>query len=177
MRKPEDNGLRTDINSQSVPSKTAEIFIAEFKEEDWTNSLERDQKSGRIISNPSNVELILSKGEFKNVFVFDEFTNQILIKKDLPWLKITGEYERWESNSNDARLMHHIGKMYGVKGREIVENAIIDIARSKSINQVIERIKGLQWDGHHRIENVLINFLGAEDNEYVRNVSKIMFMD
>lgn len=44
-----------------------------------------------------------------------------------------------------------------------------------SYNPITEYLKALQWDGEKRLETLFIAYLGAQNNEYVRQATKITF--
>ncbi|MDY0410130.1 virulence-associated E family protein [Paracerasibacillus soli] len=45
-----------------------------------------------------------------------------------------------------------------------------------SYHPIKEYLKGLYWDGESRLESLFIDFLGADDNEYTRTVTKKMLV-
>jgi predicted P-loop ATPase len=56
--------------------------------------------------------------------------------------------------------------------RTVVENE----ARHKNFHPVLDYLGGLQWDGKPRIDTWLIDCAGADDNPYVRAVSRRMLI-
>lgn len=47
------------------------------------------------------------------------------------------------------------------------------VARGHSFHPVREYLGGLEWDGVERLDTLFIRFLGAEDNAYTRNISRL----
>lgn len=57
----------------------------------------------------------------------------------------------------------------------MLEDAIVTIAANNAYSPIIEKIESVEWDGIPRIETLLTKVMGAEDSEYTRNVSEILF--
>lgn len=45
-----------------------------------------------------------------------------------------------------------------------------------SYNPVVDAIKATKWDGRRRISNVFAEYLGAEDNDYTRKISRVWLL-
>ncbi len=54
------------------------------------------------------------------------------------------------------------------KTREGIDLALADISR----HPVREYLRSLVWDGEKRAETLFIDYLGAEDSRYTRNVTR-----
>lgn len=143
---------------------------------DWQSHLIRSKRSKTIISNSQNVELVLTNGELKDALAFDAFRLKSIVLKDLPWRQIPPykNYDHWNS-TDDARLQHYLNKKYNIKGEKLVKNACIEVMMKNIVHPIKDLITSTQWDGVKRVESVIIDFLGAEDSNYVRAISKIFF--
>ncbi|MCB6567304.1 virulence-associated E family protein, partial [Desulfovibrio desulfuricans] len=50
--------------------------------------------------------------------------------------------------------------------------ALINVHRENSYNSVTRYLSALNWDGVERLDTLFIDYLGAEDSEYVRAVTR-----
>lgn len=64
----------------------------------------------------------------------------------------------------------------GDAGKERRWEAIIKESQENKVHPVREYLNALKWDGTKRMETWLIDAAGAEDNEYVRGVSKLVLI-
>lgn len=152
------------------------LAAADFEEEemDWLTDLTRDQK-GNIFSSAPNVILILENDPALKVrLALNDFVHRVVIKDDLPWRSIDrGEY--W-SDTDDASLRNYLYSVYGIKGAGIIGDAWSEVAVKYAFHPIKEYLDGLEWDGKERIETILIDYLGAEDNECVRAFTQIILV-
>lgn len=140
--------------------------------ENWKAALERDRMD-KVKANSRNLEKILSNGKFKGL-AYDEFKHQEVIKDDLPWRErnaTTSDYEPW-LGADDSRLRHYLNKEYDIKGNGVITDAFIEVTRKKGFHPIKEYIESFKWDGVERLETLFIDYLGADDNEYVRTVTR-----
>ena len=140
-------------------------------EEDWKMSLKTDAQ-GNLLSTMSNYEkIILNDPELTNI-VYNEMSGVIDVIGAIPWKK-TGN--GWKQ-SDMASLELYIEKKYGLynpsKCRETL-HAVLYSERKK--NPIKDYIESFEWDGKERLDSLLINYLGAEDTDYVRAVTRKTF--
>ena len=81
---------------------------------------------------------------------------------------------RW-SDADDAASMHHIESQYGLFNKSKHDNAFRMLLKEREYHPVREIVSALKWDGIPRIENFLIKWMGAMDNDYSREVSRLVF--
>ncbi|HYD04490.1 MAG TPA: VapE domain-containing protein, partial [Reyranella sp.] len=66
---------------------------------------------------------------------------------------------------------------YGIRVTDRDLKAAIDIIGTNSaFHPVREYLSGLKWDGRPRVETLFIRYLGAEDNEYSRDVTRLTLL-
>jgi predicted P-loop ATPase len=148
----------------------------DFKEEDmeWLTELTRDQK-GNIVSSAPNVILILENDpSLKNKIAMNDFVHRVIIKDDVPWRSVDrGEY--W-TDADDASLRNYLYSIYGIKGAGIIADAWSEVAVKNAFHPIKEYLDSLVWDGKKRIEAIMIEYLGADDNPCVRAFTKIILV-
>lgn len=144
----------------------------------WMEKLECHYKTGEILSTPSNIEILLSNGEWKNVLAYDDFGNTEVIRKPLPWRdreRPDANYEPWLAE-DDRRLRHWLGKKYKIKGANSIIDAFTEVNRKNRFHPIKEYLESQFWDGAPRLEHIFIDYLGAEDNHYTRQVTRKMMV-
>lgn len=144
------------------------LAAEDFDEEkmEWLAELTRDQK-GNIVSSAPNVILILENDPaLQDRIAMNDFVHRVVIKGDLPWRSVErGEY--W-SDMDDASLRNYLYSIYGIKGAGVIADAWSEVAIDHAFHPIKDYLNGLDWDGQERIETIMVDYLGAEDNECVR---------
>ena len=141
---------------------------------DWQNRLESHPRTGKFLSSTANVTLILNNdSNLKGKLAFDEFSNRGLVLGPLPWNQ-SPERRDW-ADSDDAGLRLYLEAFYDISGKEKIADAITNVAMMHRINEVKGFLNSARWDGRKRVETVLIEFFGAEDSVYTREVTKKFF--
>jgi len=137
----------------------------------WKKKLIRNQDEEIKAKSLVNAELILSNdSNLKNTIGYNDFDGSIYLMNNSPW--INRKAGRWEDSFEDA-LRSYIEENYRVLFESsLLHSAVINIAKKNVFNPVKERIEKVNWDGEPRIENFFIDLLGADNNEYVKEVTK-----
>ncbi|AGK99646.1 virulence-associated E family protein [Desulfoscipio gibsoniae] len=137
----------------------------------WEKLLSKD-KNGRIYSTINNALLILRNDEaLKSKVALNEFANQLDIRGALPWGKAKGTW----SDSDDAELRYYFETSYNFTGKSKIDDAFAIATSRLKFHPVREYLSGLQWDGQQRLDALLIDYFGSEDNEYTRMVTRKSF--
>lgn len=139
----------------------------------WMDGLDRTQ-SGAIKSTINNCLIILNGDpKLKGKFAYNEFAGRGEVLGPLPWSK---EVKRrlWADADNDG-LYWYMEAAWGINGRGNIDSALSIHASVHSFNDVQKYIKGLTWDGMERLDTLFVDYLGAEDNLYVRLVTRKAF--
>ncbi len=144
---------------------------------EWRMQIARSKSTGLIDRTINNALLILENAEeFKNKIVYDRFSNRFLIQSSLPWSRKDEHYPRLWSDSDDAELRGHFEKYYeGFKGASVINDALAILKNRRSVNVARDYFEFLKWDGVPRLDNLVIDYLGAENTEYVRQVTRKAF--
>ena len=167
------------VKAQIVADRTAEA-AADFADlddaepeaptEDWRAKLKVTDKGG-IAQSIENTVLILSNDPaLRGCLAFNEMDHNIVVRRDLPWRKVKGT-SQW-IDADDAALRYHLERVYGLTGKDRIFDAVNVVANQHSFHPVRDYLSGCTWDGVPRVETLLIDYLGAEDNEYTRAVTR-----
>ena len=167
-------GIEDDeVGASDDKVKTKDLDAAACQ---WAKEMEVDRKTGEYLSSINNVLVILENDEnVSGVIGYNEFTDRKVMMKDSQWRKLTAEeVERgamWK-DSDDSFLRGYLERVYKIQGKDKIRDAIHMAMIRNSFHPVREYLSGLVWDGIPRAEQLLVNYMGAEDSVYVRCVTK-----
>jgi predicted P-loop ATPase len=136
---------------------------------DWLESLEVD-KQGAIKNTIDNVVIILEHDKrLKGVIAIDEFRNNYVKRRSFKWNKRDNYLF---GDADEAYIRRYLERKYGIVGQGKIRDGIEIIAHDNVFHPVRDYFSTLEWDGVERIDTLLIDYMGAEDNEYVRAVTR-----
>lgn len=162
--------IRKGRRSQRLFDALGQENLEEDTDDSWREILTYDNQ-GKCEKTISNICLILENDpNFKGKIFFDEFGNRGMVDLPLPWEDGSGS--RLWGDFDDAQLTLRLEKEYGITGRDKIENAIKVVAFNNRRNAVKDYLDSLSWDGKERVETLLADYLGAEDNLYTREIIK-----
>ena len=167
--------LATDdprVKAQIVADRMAEAD-ADFEvipdEEDWTKKLKVTEK-GAISQTIENVVTILTHDpKLSGRVALNEMEHNIVVLSNLPW-GVKGP-RQW-TDTDDAALRFYLERVYGISGKDKIFDAVNVVAQQNAFHPVRDYLDGLTWDGVPRVETLLIDYLGADDNAYTRAVTR-----
>lgn len=137
---------------------------------EWIKRLTVDG-NGKIEKTINNAVIVLENDTLlKGKIVTDEFASCGIVLGKLPWSH-EDEKRRWK-DADDASFYNYMELFYGITGREKLDNALLIVSNQNRINDVKEYLKSLKWDGTRRVDMLLPDYLGAEDNPYTRAVMR-----
>lgn len=151
-------------------STAVEVITPEEVDDSWKAALETD-KRGVVLSTINNVVIILENDPwFKGNIYFDELNLCGALRRDVPWRKVTHR-SRFITDQDDSALLHYLENVYGCATTKL-HLALDVIYQRYRVHPVREYLSGLQWDGEDRLDDLFIMYLGAEDSEYIRAVTR-----
>lgn len=141
---------------------------------DWMKKLTISASTGAIQKTIDNVKTIISNdSRVKGAMVFDEFSNKIKVIRPCPWdIDLKDFKERVWGESDDAGLRLYIEKLYGITGKDRIQDALAVYLEQNKIHIVRGYLNSLIWDGVPRLEHLLVDYLGTADTIYERAVIK-----
>lgn len=136
------------------------------EEADWRTQLELN-KNGSVKNTLANLLLIMENDKYMKSVVYNQLSDNLEIKGPVPW-EHTGNFWR---DADDAQAVTYIDKHYGEFSQRNYLTALTKAADDRAYHPVREMFESLpEWDGVERVDTLLIDYLGAEDNEYTRAV-------
>ena len=157
-------------------SKVKQVFAeerfmqanAEFDDEDWQNALELD-KAGNVKDTLSNICTILRCDPNLKSIVFNQFKSMIDVIGKLPWPQVKPGW----SDTDIACAKLYFERTYGIWSPTKFKDALLAVTSAERLyHPVKEYFATLTWDGIPRLDTLLIDYLGAEDTPYVREVTR-----
>lgn len=169
-----------DVKKKALSEEFGEAILDDEQEETpWTQKLKTHPKNPKIVlSTGGNAEIILSNGPFRRVLGYDAFGNTEVIRKPLPWRPQEQphlDYEPW-LGADDKRLQHYFNKNYNIKSAAVIQNAFTEVTHTHKFHPIKEYIESYEWDGIDRMETLFIDYLGAADTHYTRQVTRKMLL-
>ena len=142
--------------------------------DEWMFNLKRNS-NGIIEKTIDNILLVLENDPLvKGKIALDDFANRGLVLGALPW--DNSEKKRFWNDTDDAGLRHYLEKVYGLIGKEKIYDATSLCAHKHKFNSVRDYLLSVKWDGVPRLETLFIDYFGADDNEYTKEVAKKSFV-
>lgn len=140
--------------------------------ESWLAKIERDEKTGRVRQTIENVVVVLSNCPgLKNHLRYDTFFRKYRVEGGLPWRKDATEWE----NMDDSDLRIFMEK-FGLSGKDKIADGLQSVFSANRYNPVREYLTSLQWDGEPRLDRLIIDRIGAEDNAVNRAMTAAQFI-
>lgn len=139
---------------------------------DWIRELTATDK-GKIEATIDNICIILRHDPMlKGRYYYDDFKDRMTVCGDFPWQRLDTRVTDCWKDSDDAGLRCYIEKKYHIDNGSKVNDAVNIIMLEQNRHPVREYLQSLVWDGVKRADTLFIDYLGAEDNEYVRTVTR-----
>ena len=128
----------------------------------WFGRLCQDL-AGTPERNEANVIIALtSDPAFAGVLAFDEFAQEIVVRRPLPWDSADAPLPRPWEDADDIRTAEWL-QLRGINvAPVVVGRAVGAVARELRIHPVRDWLDTLKWDGTPRIETWTSTYLGAE---------------
>lgn len=137
----------------------------------WMEELEYDRK-GAIKPTAGNVIAIMEGDpKLKGHLVHDQFSGFDMVRGGLPWAR---KADQW-GNRDDANLRVYLERHYGVRGKDLIKDATVAVLTQHQEHPIREYLTSLRWDGTERLDRLIIDYLGADDNELNRAMTRKHF--
>lgn len=165
----EDKRVKTQLVADRM-AEADEDFEVLPDETDWRDKLRITEK-GALAQTIENVVIILTHDpKLAGRLALNEMEHNIVALSSLPWAEAKGP-RQW-SDGDDAALRYYLERTYGLTGKDRIFDAVNVVAQQGAFHPVREYLDSLRWDGVPRLDSVLIDYLGAEDTEYTRAVTR-----
>ena len=142
---------------------------------EWTAELEQD-KNGYEKSYKNIALLLENHPKLVGRIKYDSFSERIIGSAPLPWGSRADETEDFDwADTDDAGLKIFVEHIFGWRAPEIINTTLTEHFAKHSFNPVADYLTSLTWDGIPRLDTLLVDYLGADDTEYTRAVTRKAF--
>lgn len=169
-----DASVTALLNQERYEQATQEFSTLPDDNANWIGKLAVSKTTGTPAKTTDNVLIILENDPLlKGKIAYDEFSNRGLVLGTLPW-DDRNERRVW-SDTDDSGIYHYLERVYGLGVETKINHALKLVSHKNRFNDVKSYLEGLSWDGVPRLDTLLRDYLGAEDNVYTRAVSRKSF--
>ena len=164
-----------DIFADDPNMKAREAAEGEDLDPDETDAWMEQMEVGRdgnYMATINNIVLILENDPgLKNAFKMNEFEHREELWRDLPWRKVD-KYTMYMTDADASALRHYMELIYGITSVMKIEDALVVVLNRHKYHPVRDWLNSFEWDGKQRAETIFIRYLGADDNSYVRGITR-----
>ncbi len=154
---------------ETLARERQQLAVAEFAEdENWQKKLEIDRQ-GKVKDTLTNIATIIRCDKNLKNIVYNEFKDTIDVIGALPWKQVKPGW----NDSDLANAKVYFEKVYGIWSPTKFKDALLAVVSADRLYHPIkEYFATLTWDGVERIDTLLIDYFGADDSKYVREVTR-----
>jgi predicted P-loop ATPase len=159
----EDENVKKRLVQERIEQANTEFEVVDIN---WQEQLSIN-KNGQIKDDLQNLVLIIQHDENLKGIAYNQHRDGIDVKDNLPWKQVKNGW----NDSDMSALKVYFDRAYGIWSPTKLKEALIAVAAERAYHPIKEYLNALpDWDGVKRLDTILINYLGAEDNEYSRAV-------
>lgn len=129
--------------------------------------LEYTEKGAVANTTTNYVAILRNDSRFKGKLKLNELSG-------MPEKLSKGKLEPW-TEIDDSKTRCYIEGKYGIHNKDKLFDAFNIIFNENKYNPVKDIIESVEWDGKSRIYTLLHKWLGVEDDEYSKEVSRLIF--
>lgn len=142
----------------------------------WVKKLIVDKGEG-IAANLRNLSLILENDpNLVGCVRFNEFSGDLVQTRDLPsWPMVDEENGDLWTDHCEVVCKYYVERVYDLQvGRGLLSEAIDLVGHDARFHPIRDYLSGLEWDGRERLDRLFVDYLGAEDSQYIREAARKM---
>ena len=167
------------VKAQRVAEQTAGLDdLAGAPDEsggDWTKELAVNSKGAIELSLQNLILIMENDPNLKGVAAYNLLRGGPVMLRRAPWDKRAGEIgeggEPWRDADN-AGLRWYMESVWHLVGKDKIQDALDLVRERHAFDPVRDYLTGLVWDGTERLDTMLVRWMGADDNSYVRAVTR-----
>lgn len=175
--------MKLQDEAMQIPEVREELAKANFErlkdrfddpdeDYDWVGQLTCN-KNGKFDNTINNVQLIMEHDAgLRGKYFYDTFKERMTVCGDLPWCKLADRMATTWTDTDDAGLRNFLEIKYEIVNTMKIGDAVLLAMQSCMRHPVREYLLSLKWDGVARADTIFIDYLGAEDTEYTRTVTR-----
>ena len=159
-----------EVRAKRAAEDFSEAQSGQTGESKWTDSLTVGA-SGGYEKTLNNIMLIIQNVEALHGCVRrDEFSSRLYTADKLPWREQQGYW----SDADTTELRRYLETKHRFRpSKQDIRDAVIAVAIRQQFHPVRDYLNALVWDGRPRLDTLFIDYLGVEDSEYSRAVTRL----
>lgn len=158
-----------EVKLQAANERLSEAEDDFVDSEDWKKKLRYTSKGAVLENSLYNAKLIIKHDPLLKGIVFNQLADGLEIKGDVPWQHPA----KFWRDADDAQLICYVDDHYGSFSQRNYDIAVTKVSDDRSYHPIRRYFESLpQWDGVKRVDTLFIDYLGAEDNAYIRAVCR-----
>lgn len=172
-----DSRVKDATVRDAISSASEDFDGVELTEEGggkkWSDGLPWEtNQDGKLLSTARNLLLIFDNDpKLKGHLWLNEFNYYYMVEGGLPW----DRHKKVWGNSDDSQLRMYMEMRYGIKSRDKIKDAKVTTFCKNKRHPIREYLQSLGWDGVKRLETMIIDYVGADDNELNRTLTRKHF--
>lgn len=91
-----------------------------------------------------------------------------------PEYRRKGQWREW-TDTEESRMRSYFESTYSMYSQNKMTDALLIYFNNHKVNPLLEILEALEWDGKPRVEQFLHDVMKADDNEYTRECSRLIF--
>lgn len=162
--KANELGVKTAFKRRLAAYKKDNAKINSFT---YSIDLTLNDKGAPVVSIDNFLKILKHDDKYANKLYLNELTWA-------PEKETDGKRIKW-TDEDDAETRRYIEKTYGIHNEKKLDDALRIVFNENKYNPVKEIIESVEWDGKPRIKDLLCKWMGVDDDEYSREVSRLIF--
>lgn len=164
--KSPENALKA-ANTEDIED-AEEVETEEITEStEWLSKLEV-LPSGFPKPTDANITVIFRNDPaLKGMFIYDEMENRRYVKKGIIWRTLKKDCEPFR-DVDYSGLRNYFGITYEISSPTKIEDVLSLTFENNRFHPVRDFLEAQTWDGVERLDTLLTDVMGVEDNLYVR---------
>ncbi|QRN84853.1 hypothetical protein JR334_07675 [Clostridia bacterium] len=168
----EDKSVRKQLAKEREEEVKEEFAVQQdvksAESQDWELSLELN-KNGTVKDTLINITEILRHDPMFQAIAYNELSHAIDVNGTLPWKQVKSGW----NDSDLSRAKVYFDMKYGIWSPGKFKDGLLTAVSERMFHPVKQYFSELPvWDGTERVDRLLIDYLGAEDNIYTRSVMR-----
>lgn len=148
---------------------------AEGDDDEWQTRLAVNSKGVVELSLQNLILIMENDPRLKGVMAYNLLKGGPVKMKPAPWdsreQDIPEGGATWRDSDN-AGLRWYMESVWKLVGKDKIQDALDIVRERHAFDPVRDYLTGLEWDGVERLDTMLVKWMGAEDNSYVRAVTR-----
>ena len=132
------------------------------------------EKRVPVQSRKNCITILGADPELTGKIKYNTLSNRKNVVGALPWNK-SEEMREW-TNIDDEYLLYYMETYYLINSEKKVLSALDMIADTNKFNPFVDMLNSVSWDGKHRIDSLLTDYLGVKKSDYTSECMKLLML-